>query len=94
MFSIKIPNSDIPGRLASALQPLRVTITPEQEVTDRLIEVAESMLGRPPPDQSSQQPVNRSLKPTVPPLEHRKLQCWHPMFSDSMLSCELQTVCD
>lgn len=83
MFSIKIPGADIPGQVLSGLQPLRITITPEQEVTDRLIEVAESVLGSPQPE-SRKGRITASLKPPiVPALEQRQPQCWHPMFSDS-----------
>lgn len=84
-FSINIPNADIPGRTAIGLQPLLVTITPDQEVTDRLIDVAESILGRPRIDSKRSNRRTAALKPEVlpTPLVHRKPHCWHPMFSDS-----------
>ena len=84
MFSIKIPAAEIPGNVMIGLLPLRVTVTPDAEVTDRLIEVAESMLGR--PRMESRKPNRRtaSLSKTILPLlEHRRPQCWHPMFGDS-----------
>ncbi|MCX6126099.1 MAG: hypothetical protein NTV34_15305 [Proteobacteria bacterium] len=84
MLSIKIPAAEIPGNVMTGLLPLRVTVTPDAEVTDRLIEVAESMLGRPRLDSRKPNRRTASLAKTILPfLEHRRPQCWHPIFGDS-----------
>jgi hypothetical protein len=86
VFSLKIPSSTVPGHTAEAgLQPLRVTITPDAEVTERLIEIAEVVLGR--PRLAMRKGNNKKTaslnKPIGPVLEQRIPLCWHPIFSDS-----------
>jgi hypothetical protein len=82
-FSIRIPDADIPERSLSGLQPLRITISPEPEVTNRLVELAEEILGRQPQEATRVGKRVASLDQSGPQIEPRKTLCWHPVFSDT-----------
>jgi hypothetical protein len=100
MLSVKIPPNVIPGRaLDVSRQPLRITISPENEVSDRLVQEAKKYLGR--SERDDHQPkrlVHRKsskrggkqieVKTTPAPAltalaPSRSDMCWHPVFSES-----------
>lgn len=84
IFSVKIPDKDIPGRTAGGPQPFRILISPEQEVTDHLVEVASTLLGRPMNASGRRLRHTASTQTLPPPITvARKPSCWHPVFSDT-----------
>ncbi len=83
LFSVRIPDHEIPGRAPSGPQPFRIIITPEADVTDRLVEVASTMLGRPATAQGRKLRHTASTQTLLVPAGPRKPSCWHPIFSDS-----------
>lgn len=83
VFSVKIPDRDIPGRAPSGPQPFRILITPEQEVTDHLVEVASTLLGRPMNSSGRRLRHTASNQVSAPLAAPRKPSCWHPVFSDT-----------
>lgn len=84
VFSVKIPDRDIPNRAKSGPQPFRILITPEREVTDHLVEIASTLLGRPMNSSGRRLRHTASNQNIAPPIAvARKPSCWHPVFSDT-----------
>ena len=83
VFSVRIPDKDIPGRAAGGPQPFRILISPEQEVTDHLVEVASTLLGRPMNSSGRRLRHTASTAVAAPIAIARKPSCWHPVFSDT-----------
>jgi hypothetical protein len=97
LLSIKIPEDVIPGRVPeSSRQPLRITISPDQEVSRRLVDEAKKYLGRPDRDEKPKRLVARNHRRrgqqtvVAAPVEvlqakapERSDMCWHPVFGES-----------
>ncbi len=99
LLSVKIPTNIIPGRVADVnRQPLRITISPDDEVSDRLVAEAKKYLGRSERDEQPKKLVRHKFskrghrhaepKPIAAPLlanlvPTRSDMCWHPVFAES-----------
>ncbi len=99
VLSVRIPSDVIPGRAEdTSRQPLRVTISPDNEVSDRLVAEARKYLGRSDRDDQPKRLARRvarkkghrqtDVKPkhvTVAPIvaAARSDMCWHPLFAES-----------
>lgn len=98
-LSVKIPTNVIPGRAEFASrQPLRVTITPDDEVSKRLVLEAKKYLGKSERDEHPRRLVrvknakrsrrNLEVAPTPKAVleaaapAHSDM-CWHPIFGES-----------
>ncbi len=82
-LSIRIPDSEIPGRGEGGLQPFRVIFTPDESVTNRLIEVAGDVLGKQIGDSQHRPKKIVALNVDIGGADPLKQPCWHPFFSDS-----------
>jgi hypothetical protein len=98
-LSVKIPLETIPGRAHDVVrQPLRITISPDESVSQALMAEAKKYLGRP-----DQEIVPRKLVRHIKHSSARRIQdmaqaqaqnmlaesdraemCWHPLFSSSI----------
>lgn len=97
VLSVKIPSEVIPGRSPDASrQPLRVTISPDSEVSQRLVEEAKKYLGRADRDDQPKRIARRNIRkkgqrlvdvrpaPVAPvSAPARADMCWHPVFAES-----------
>ena len=78
VFALKIPDHDIPSRSVEAFpKSMRITIVPQVEVTDRLVQAAENYLG------TSRKGKSEIATPVSTHVSERRTACWHPIFGDT-----------